>query len=40
MAELTNSDILKIEPMLPYSEDYSECIEEARQDQKAGFCNR
>ncbi len=36
IAELTNSDIFKIEPMLPYSEDYSECIEEARQDQKAG----
>ena len=36
IAELTNSDIFKIEPMLPYSEDYSECIEEASQDQKAG----
>ena len=36
IAELTNSDIFKIEPMLAYSEDYSECIEEARQDQKAG----
>ena len=38
IAEKTNSDIFKIEPMLPYSEDYSECIEEARQEHKAGFC--
>lgn len=36
IVELTNSDIFKVEPMLAYSEDYSECIEEAKQDQRAG----
>ena len=36
IAELTNSEIFKIEPMLAYSEDYSECIEEAKQDQRVG----
>ena len=36
IAELTNSDIFKIEPMLEYSNDYSECVEEAKQEQRVG----
>lgn len=32
--KLTDSDMFKIEPLVRYSDDYSECIEEAKQDQK------
>lgn len=35
IAELTNSDIFKIEQVYPYSDDYSECIDEAKKDQRA-----
>ncbi len=28
--ELTNADIFKVEPQVPYSKDYYECIEEAK----------
>ena len=34
IAELTNSDIFKIEQVHPYSKDYSECIDEAKRDQR------
>ena len=30
----TGAELFKIEPCIPYAEDYSECIEEAMQDQK------
>lgn len=33
IAELTQSDIFKIEQIMEYSNDYSECIDEAKQDQ-------
>lgn len=36
IAKLTNSDIFKIEPMVEYSNDYSECIDEAKKDQRVG----
>ena len=32
--ELTDSDIFKIEQEVPYSEEYNDCIEEAREDQR------
>lgn len=31
--EQTKADLFKIDPIVPYSSDYSVCIEEARQDQ-------
>lgn len=34
IAELTGADLFKIEPVVPYSSDYSACIEEAKQDLK------
>lgn len=34
IAELTESDIFKIEQKVEYSNDYSECINEAKQDQR------
>ncbi len=34
LQELTNADIFKIEPVIPYSSDYSECIEEAKEDKR------
>lgn len=34
IAELTNSDIFKIEQVKEYSNDYSECIDEAKRDQR------
>lgn len=34
IAELTNSEIFKIEQLHPYSNDYSECIDEAKRDQR------
>lgn len=34
IAELTNSEIFKIEQLHPYSKDYSECIDEAKRDQR------
>lgn len=33
IAELTNSDLFKIEQIIEYSNDYSECIDEVKQDQ-------
>ena len=35
IAKLTNSDEFKIEPIHPYSNDYSTCIDEAKKDQRA-----
>lgn len=35
IAEITQSDIFKIEPEVEYSKDYSECIEEAKKEQRA-----
>lgn len=32
--ELTEADLFQIEPVVAYSTDYSECIEEAKQDQR------
>lgn len=32
IAEFTNSDIFKLEPIIEYPKDYSECIEEVKQD--------
>ena len=29
--EFTNADMFKVEPLVPYSKDYSTCIEEAKQ---------
>lgn len=34
--KLTGADIFKIEPVTAYSEDYSECIEEAKKDLQRG----
>lgn len=34
IAELTNSKLFKIEQAQPYSNDYSECIDEAKRDQR------
>ena len=34
IAELTNSELFKIEQTHPYSNDYSECIDEAKRDQR------
>ena len=34
--EQTKADLFKIDPIVPYSSDYSVCIEEARQDQMRG----
>lgn len=34
IAELTNSKTFKIEQVHPYSNDYSECIDEAKKDQR------
>ena len=30
VAELTNADLFKVEPAIPYSKDYKTCIEEAK----------
>lgn len=35
IAKLTNSEMFKIEPKVEYSKDYSECIEEAKKEQRA-----
>ena len=32
--EVTGADLYKIEPILEYSKDYSECLEEAKEDQR------
>lgn len=32
--KLTGSDLFKIDPLIAYSEDYSECIQQAKQDKK------
>ena len=32
--KLTHSDIFKIEPVISYSNDYTKCIEEAKEDQR------
>ena len=29
--DITNADLFKVEPLVPYSKDYSTCIEEAKQ---------
>lgn len=29
--EITNADMFKVEPLVPYSKDYNTCIEEAKQ---------
>lgn len=34
--ESTGADIYRIEPVLEYSKDYSECLEEAKEDQRRG----
>ena len=34
--KLTGADLFKIEPVTPYSEDYSACIEEAKCDLQRG----
>lgn len=34
--EITGADLFRIESMIEYSRDYSECIEEAKQDQRRG----
>ena len=34
IAEITKSDIFKIEQVQKYSNDYSECIDEAKKDQR------
>lgn len=34
IAKMTGSDLFKIEQVQPYSEDYSECIDEAKRDQR------
>ncbi len=36
IAELTNSKLFKVEQIQPYSNDYSECIDEAKRDQRLG----
>ena len=37
ISEITGADLFKIEQEDPYSDDYSECIEEAKLDQQRGF---
>lgn len=32
--EVTGADLYKIEPILEYSKDYSECLDEAKEDQR------
>ncbi len=32
--DITGADLFKLEPLVPYSADYSACIEEARQDKR------
>ncbi len=32
--EVTGADLYKIEPILEYSKDYSECLEEAKEEQR------
>ncbi len=34
LQKLTGADMLKIEPLQPYSEDYNECIAQAQEDQR------
>lgn len=34
LQKLTGAELLKIDPVQPYSKDYNECIEQAKQDQK------
>ena len=34
IAELTGAELFKIDPVIAYSDDYSECIEQAKQDLK------
>lgn len=34
LGDLTGAKLFQIEPIVPYSMDYSECIEEAKQDQR------
>lgn len=31
--DLTNADMFKVEPMVPYAKDYNTCIEEAKERQ-------
>lgn len=37
ISEITGAELFKIEQENPYSDDYSECIEEAKLDQQRGF---
>ena len=30
--DITNADLFKVEPLIPYSKEYNKCIEEAKQD--------
>lgn len=34
LSELTGADLFKIDPILPYSKDYNECIAQAQEDQR------
>lgn len=34
LQEITGADLFKIDPILPYSEDYNECIAQAQDDQR------
>ena len=34
LQKLTGADIFKLEPLLPYSKDYNECIAQAQEDQR------
>lgn len=34
LRELTGAELFKIEPLLPYSDDYNECIAQAQDDQR------
>ena len=34
LQEITKGDLFKLDPMSPYSSDYSECIDEAKRDQQ------
>lgn len=36
LRELTGAALFKIEPLLPYSDDYNECIAQAQDDQRRG----
>ena len=36
LQNLTGADLFKIEPVVPYAEDYSECIEQAKNDLQNG----